>query len=158
MPRSDNALFKRGAGCKKRGLERFNLRCGSRKTGRRVCLPSAVFPSWKVCASSRKSCYAIFLQSLNCSCCYLYRAFRKAGNFLIAMNIFCAHNTTGKSYFLHLSESRFEAARKKIPRKRQDARVRKKGFLYREKVHIFFPDRRVWNGTFSGHQSLNLLM
>lgn len=34
----------------------------------------------------------------------------------------------------------------------------KKGFLYREKVHIFFPDRRVWNGTFSGHQSLNLLM
>lgn len=42
-------------------------------------------------------CILLFcdLQSLNCSCCYLYHAFRKAGNFLIAMNIFCVHNTMG---------------------------------------------------------------
>lgn len=42
MPRSDNALFKRGAGCKKGGSSvLFALR--KPQTGRRVRLPSAVF-------------------------------------------------------------------------------------------------------------------
>lgn len=129
--------FSKGGWLQKRGLEHFICAAEAVNRPESLLTVSSVFPSWKVCASSRKSCYAIFLQSLNCSCCYLYRAFRKAGNFLIAMNIFCAHNTTGKSYFLHLSESRFEAARKKIPRKRQDARVRKKRIpLQRESPHL----------------------
>lgn len=58
------------------------------------CLPSVAFPSWMDFASSQKSLFCN-LQSLNCSCCYLYHAFRKAGNFLIALNIFCVHNTMG---------------------------------------------------------------
>lgn len=152
--------FSKGSWLQK-GARAFYLHCGSCKQAgefayRQQCFPLGRFVHPLVSPVMR------FLQSLNCSCCYLYRAFRKAGNFLIAMNIFCTHNTTGKSYFLHLSESWCEAARKKIPRKQQDARVRKKGFLHREnhweKVHVFFPDRHVWNGTFSGHQSLNLLM
>lgn len=60
MPRSDNALFKRGLVAKKGGSS--VLICAAEAVNRPESLltVSSVFPSWKVCASSRKSCYAIF--------------------------------------------------------------------------------------------------
>lgn len=60
MPRSDNALFKRGLVAKKGGSS--VLICAAEAVNRpeSSLTVSSVFPSWKVCASSRKSCYAIF--------------------------------------------------------------------------------------------------